>query len=105
MSSGKFWAGALPANTPQDTGAVPSGKVRTTSVNLVNYGTALATVKLYISTSTTPTDADRIEPTLSIPAGGLYKLTGEVVGAGERIVITSSSALVNARVTGFEEDA
>lgn len=105
MSSGKYYAGILTANTNVDTGTVPTGKVRTVSINLVNYGTAPVTAKVYISTVTTPTDADRIEPDISIPAGGLYKLTGEVVGAGERVVLFTDVAPVTARISGFEETA
>lgn len=105
MASGKFWSGALPANTNQDTGAVAAGKVRTVSVNLVNAGNVLAAVKIYVSTSTSPADGDRIEPDVFIPAGGLYKLTGEIVGSGERVIVNANTATVTARVTGFEEDA
>ena len=42
MASGKAWSGALPANINQDTGATPSGKVRTASINMVNYGATSA---------------------------------------------------------------
>lgn len=105
MSSGKFYSGILPVNTNVDTGAVPTDKVRTVSINLVNTGTAAATAKVYASTLTTPTDADRIEPNISIQAGGLYKLTGEVIGSGERVVINVDVATVTARLSGFEETA
>jgi hypothetical protein len=105
MPSGKFYADVLAANTNVDTGAVPAGKVRTVSINLVNTGAAAAKSNIYISTGTSPTDADRIEPDVSIPAGCLYKLTGEVVGAGERVVLSADVATVTARISGFEETA
>lgn len=105
MASGKIWAGMLPASANQDTGAVPDNKVRTVSVNMVNMGASAATARVYVSTSITPTDADRIEPNITITAGGLYKLTGEIVGAGERMILFVDSATVSARVTGFEEVA
>ncbi|SFL02754.1 hypothetical protein SAMN05216302_10275 [Nitrosomonas aestuarii] len=105
MASGKFFAGTLPNGTPQDTGATPAGKVRTASVNLVNRGSSAASVDVYISTSGTPAEADRIEAVISIPSNGIYKLTGEVVGAGERIVLQSNNSNTIARVSGFEEDA
>ena len=105
MASGKFWAGTLSENTNQDTGAVPTNLVRTVSINMVNTGSAVAMARVYVSTSASPTDADRIEPNISIPAGGLYKLTGEVVGAGERVVLFADAATVTARVSGFEETA
>lgn len=105
MPSGKFYADVLAANTNIDTGAVPTGKVRTVSVNLVNSGATAAIAKVYASTSTSPTDADRIEPDITIPAGGLYKLTGETLGAGERVILFVDVATVTARISGFEETA
>lgn len=105
MSSGKYWSGVLPANVSQDTGATPAGMVRTVNINLVNLGTGPATMKLYISTNAAPAAADRIEPDTLIPAGGLYKLSGEPVGPGERVVIQVDTAQVTARVSGFEEAA
>lgn len=105
MASGKYWSGVLPANTPQDTGATPAGMVRTVNINLVNLGTGPAVVQVYIGTSTAPTAADRIEPDTVLPAGGLYKLTGEPVGPGERVVLQVNTTSVTARVSGFEEAA
>lgn len=105
MASGKLWADILPANADQDIGATPAGKVRTVSVTLVNKGAAAAIAKIYIATGTSPTDADRIEPDVTIPANGLYKLSGEIVGAGERVILHASAAGVTARVSGFEEVA
>jgi hypothetical protein len=105
MASGKFWAGVLPANTDQDTGATPADKVRTVSLNLVNLGTTSTTLKIYIGLNAAPTEADRIEPDVVIPAGGLYKLSGEVVGAGERVILHVNTTTITARVSGFEETA
>lgn len=105
MASGKFWAGILPANTNLDTSAVPTGKVQTVSVNIVNAGSVAATVKVYISTGTTPTNADLIEPNITIQADGIYKLTGEIVGAGEHVILWTDAATVTGRISGFEEAA
>lgn len=105
MPSGKFWSGTLPANADQDTGATPDGKVRTVNVTVVNAGAVDATLKVYIGTSAAPADSDRIEPDLIVPAGGLYKLSGEPVGAGERVVLRAGAASLHARVSGFEEIA
>lgn len=105
MSSGKFWAGVLPANTDQDTGVTPAGKVRTVTINLVNLGATPATMKVYIGPNAVPDAADRIEPDTVIPAGGLYKLTGEIVGPGERVILRVDAASVTGRISGFEENA
>jgi len=105
MSSGKFWSGVLPANNDQDTGATPAGKVRSVNIVAVNTGALAVTLKVYIGTNAAPAVADRIEPDISLPAGGIYRLTGEPVGAGERVILNTSGANVTARVSGFEEVA
>jgi hypothetical protein len=105
MASGLVWSGNLPAASFQDTGAVAGGNVRTANINVVNYGTVDATLRVYISTSASPTDADRVEPDLVLKAGAIYKLTGEPMSAGERVVLFSSVANVAARVSCFEEVA
>ena len=105
MPSGKAWSGALPANTNQDTGATPSQKVRTASINIVNYGLTSAALKVYISATTTPSDGDLIDKKpINLASGGMYLRTGEILGPGERIVLHSNTDSVAARVTYFEEN-
>lgn len=105
MSSGKFWSGALPAGADQDTGATQAGNVRTVNVLVVNPTASAATLKVYIGTNAAAAAGDRIEPDIQLPAGGLYKLTGEVVGAGERVILHANIAGLVGRVSGFEEVA
>lgn len=106
MASGKVWSGTLPNGSNQDTGVVAAGKVRTCSINVVNIGAIDSHVKVYISTSATPANADLIEAdNMVIPAHGIYKLTGEIVGPGERVVLNADTATCIARVTAFEEVA
>jgi hypothetical protein len=105
MASGKIWSGVLPADSYQDTGATPVGMVRTVSINAVNFGTASTTLSVYIGTSASPGDGDRIEPDVTLEPNDLYKVTGEIVGAGERVVVKAVSASVAVRVTCFEETA
>lgn len=105
MASGKYWAGTLPANTFQDTGQVPTGKVRSVTINLVNNGQSAATCDIYVSTSATPSDGDLVEANVSIPAvNGLLNRTGEIISAGERVVIRANTNTVAARLSGFEEN-
>ncbi|SET44656.1 hypothetical protein SAMN05216326_12743 [Nitrosomonas marina] len=105
MASGKKWSGMLTSNVLEDTGAIPVGKVATASINMVNLDDDPVDVRIYISESATPSESDSIEPSnLQIPGNGIYKLTGEIVGAGERIVLKASTSNVAARVTVFEED-
>ena len=106
MPSGKAWSGTLPVNTAQDTGQTPAGKVRTASINLVNFGLSSSAIKIYISTSSTPSNGDLIDRSpLNLASGGVFKLTGEIVGPAERIVILANTDSVAARVTYFEENA
>ncbi|PSJ16430.1 hypothetical protein, partial [Nitrosomonas supralitoralis] len=102
----KVWSGTLPNGSNRDTGATPAGTVRTCSINVVNNGAVSSHLKVFISTSATPTTADLIEDeNMIIPAHGIYKLTGEIVGPGERIVLFADTATCIARVTAFEEVA
>ncbi|PTQ86830.1 hypothetical protein [Nitrosomonas ureae] len=106
MPSGKAWSGTLPASTNQDTGATPAGKVRVASINLVNFGSSSATVNVYISTNSSPTDGDLLErKSLTIASGGVFIRTGEILGSGERIVLFANSNSIAGRVTYFEENA
>ena len=107
MASGKAWSGTLPVNTNQDTGVTPAGKVRTASINLVNFGAASAALKVYISTSgLSPVDGDLIDKKpINLAAGGMYLRTGEILGPGERVVLFVNTNSVAARVTYFEENA
>lgn len=105
MASGKIWAGTLPNGSNQDTGAVAAGKIRTASINVVNNGNVDTHLKVYISTSAAPTNADLIEAdNMLVPAKGIYKITGEIVGPGERVILFVDTASCIARVTAFEED-
>ncbi|AEJ01310.1 hypothetical protein Nit79A3_1478 [Nitrosomonas sp. Is79A3] len=108
MPSGKFYSGVLTADTDVDTGAVATGKCRTVNINLVNASASNdATAKVYIGTSATPAAGDYVESNVLVPKnGGVFKLTGEPMGAGERVVLrVSGSSNVTARISGFEENA
>lgn len=108
MPSGKFYSGVLTADTDVDTGAVATGKCRTVNISLVNASTSSdATAQICIGTSATIAAADYVEYNILVPKnGGVFKLTGEPVGAGERVVLrVSGSSNVTARISGFEETA
>lgn len=104
MDSGDFWQGILVANQDNDTGQVPVGRVRSINLTITNLGVQAARVKLAVSADVSTANQYRIEPDLDLPAGGLYRLTGEVVGAGKRVVVWTSQPDVAARISGFEED-
>lgn len=103
MPSGKIWAGVLLPGVAQDTGVIGAGKIRTVNINIVNMGMLDITLRLYIGVNAAPSDADRIEPDVILKPGKLYKLTGEPMSAGERVVLFANNTGAVARVSGFEE--
>ena len=106
MASGKFWSGALPANTDQDTGAVAVGNTRTVNINLVNRdASAAARVRIAIGTNAIPANGDYIEYDTLVPPNGVLERSGFAVGAGERIILRADTANVTGRIHGFEEVA
>ena len=103
MASGKLGSVDLTANTYATVYTVPASKVATLNVAMVNRGAAGATVRIALSTeATTPANTDFIEYDVVIPANGVLERTALVAGAGEKVMIISTSADVSARVHGFE---
>lgn len=103
MASGKLGSAALAANTDTTVYTVPASTVATINVAIVNRGTADATVNVAIAPAGAPADADYIEFGVVIPANGILERTAIVAGAGERVVVRSSTADCSVRVHGFEE--
>lgn len=105
MASGKLGSAALAANTNTTVYTVPASTVATINVAIVNRGSAAATVNVAIAPSGAPTNADYVEFGVVIPANGILERTAIVAGAGERVVVHSSTADCSVRVHGFEEVA
>lgn len=108
MPSGLLGKAALGAAAYTSVYTVPSGKVTTANIRLMNRDQINSvTVRLAICpatwTSGAPANADYIEPPdLVIPAGGFLEETAMVMSAGEQVVAFASAASVTARVHGFE---
>ena len=103
MASGKLGSAALAANTDTTVYTVPASTVATINIAIVNRGSVAATVNVAIAPTGTPVDADYIEFGAVIPANGILERTAIVAGAGERVVVRSSTANCSVRVHGFEE--
>lgn len=102
--SGKLGSAALAADTTITVYTVPASTVATLNITLVNRGADPAKVRVAITDSTNPSDADWIEYDATIPSvGGVMERTALVAGAGENIIIHSDMGSVSARVHGFEE--
>lgn len=103
MASGRLGISAPAANTNTTIYTVPAGMVATLNISLTNRGTEDAVVDIALATTATPASAEFIEFGVKIPAKGVLERTAIVVGAGERVVVRSSTANCAVRVHGFEE--
>ena len=107
MASGKLGAADLAADTYATVYTVPASTVSTLNIAIVNRGSGDATVRVALTTeATTPALADFVEFDAIVPgAGGILERTALVAGAGEKVMVRSTSGDVSVRVHGFEEDA
>ena len=92
------------ANSQVAVYVVPQETVTTATIAVVNTGTEAATVKIYITVGSTPTQADAIEYNAVIQAGGVLERSCMPLGAGEKIIVEANSSNLAVRVAGFEAD-
>ena len=105
MASGKLGVAALAANTDTTVYTVPAGTIASCNVALVNRGATDAVCNVAFATSGTPTTAEYVEFGVTVPANGILERTAIVAGAGERVVVRSSTTNVTVRVHGYEEQS
>ena len=105
MASGRLGTATLAANTDTVVYTVPAGMVATLNVSVVNRGDTLAAVNVAVSTSGAAAAADYIESGAIVPGHGVLERSAVVVGAGERVIVRSTTANCSVRVHGFEEAA
>lgn len=105
MAKGRLGVAALPANADTSVYQVPGGLVASINFAIVNRGRTDAEVSVAICTAATPTNAEYVEFGAILPPGGVLERTALVAGAGERVVVRSSTANCSVRVHGFEETA
>jgi hypothetical protein len=104
MASGILGQSAPSAATNTTVYTVPSAKVATFNVNLVNRGTAVATIRIAVSATGTPGNTEWIEYGAQLLAnGGILERTGIVAEATKNVVVYSDVANVTASVYGYEE--
>ena len=103
MASGTLGQSAPSATTNTTVYTVPSGKVATFNVNIVNRGASAATVRLAVAATGTPGNAEYLEYDASIPANGVLERTGIVATAAKNVVVYASSANTSVNVYGYEE--
>lgn len=105
MASGRLGVAEISANTDTVVYTVPAGKLASCNLAIVNRGANGAVVNVAFSSTTSPALSEYVEYQAQIPANGILERTAIVAGAGERVVVRSSTADCSVRVHGFEEDA
>lgn len=104
MEGGLLAKGAVAtANNDTLMYTVPSDRISTVNMNIVNVGSSSITVKIGFTTETNLEDGDYIEYNAAIPAGGVVERTGIACSPNEKMMINASSATVNYRIHGFNE--
>lgn len=102
MANGILGRQAVSGSTNTTVYTVPSATFSVVTINICNRSTSPRTVRVAISDSGTPVDADYIEFDLQIVANGVLERTGIVLDAGKNIVVYADSAGCSAIVYGLE---
>lgn len=92
----------LTAATLTSVYTVPADTFTVATVSICNRGATSASVRIAVSSTGTPTNAEFIEYDSQITANGVLERTGLVLQAGKQIVIRSSAINVSATVMGIE---
>jgi len=103
MATGTLGQSAPSATTNTTVYTVPSGKVATINVNIVNRGTSAATVRIAVAATGTPSNSEYLEYGASLPANGVLERTGFVVSASKNVVVYASTADTSVNVYGYED--
>ena len=97
--------GISTASTNHTVYTVPASTLAVTSINILNRSASSATVRLAISTSDTPVNAEYIEYEASLSAQGVLERTGIVINSSKNVVAYASTTDVSVAVYGIEESA
>ncbi len=104
MATGRLAAPTqLSATTNTTAYTVPTGYYAVANVSFTNTGTSSVTIRLAMSTSTSPSSAEWIEYDTVIVGKGVFERTGLVLQAGLNLIAyTNTGSSVNVSVYGFE---
>lgn len=102
MATGRLGTADLSATTNTTLYTCPSSTFAVVNVTICNRNASGVTVRLAISSTATPGNAEYIEFGTTIPANAVLERTGLVLDAGKQIVVYSSTTSVNAVAYGIE---
>ena len=104
MATGRLGAAALSATTNTTLYTCPASTFAVVTVSLCNRDSATAaTVRIAVSSSTTPTSAEYIEYDASLAPNGVLERTGIVLDSTNKyLVVYSQYATVTAVAFGIE---
>ena len=103
MATGRLGANDIPATTDTTVYTCPASTFAVVTVSLCNRNSTTARdIRIAVTTSGTPSDAEYIEYDASLLAKGVLERTRLVLAAGQRIVVRASATDVSAVVYGIE---
>ena len=103
MATGRLGANDIPATTDTTVYTCPASTFAVVTVSLCNRNASTARdIRVAVSTSGTPSNAEWLEYDASLLAKGVLERTGLVLAAGQRIVVYASATDVSAVVYGIE---
>lgn len=104
MASGILGQSALSATTNTTVYTVPASTHAVVNISVVNRsGSAASAVRLALSTTGFPGNAEWIEYDVSVPKNGVLERTAISLNAGKNIVAYSAGADVSVSVYGIEQ--
>jgi len=102
MATGRLGTADLSPATLTTIYTVPTDVFSVVSINVCNRSNNAQAIRIAASNTDAPTDAEWIEFDVELGAKGVLERTGIIIGAGQRIVVRSSSTNVSVVVFGIE---
>lgn len=102
MATGRLAAVQTNAGTNTTVYTVPTGKVASFTLNILNSASIATTVSIALAANGSPTTAEYIEMDVALDPNGVIERTGLVLDAG-KVVVVNSGAAVSAVIYGYEE--